>query len=591
MKAYSFKILEEKIIINIGGRICETEEELLSSKLFKEIIKRALGELKRKDSTLLDIFPEKDINEKNISTLIDTLKFLTKMPAKFAPSIVKGSESLLRDRELLNEFVEYLYNYWRQFDRFIICTSQFDELDKRPYRTFNDTIEKLTHLVRKIYRDIQENITEKHPRVYRQVRAGAEIAAIATKKEVLFPDKIYKKLNDILLIRQVLLYPPLVLNPPMNKRTGRFEKISVNPLDLVEINRDEWLCYPAKVGRLLILIYFHHRFFELGFSLCNLFELADDDTLKQEPDALYLFGVPPECLDNLGVFPTVFYDDAKNNILVAAVPNKKDFGYFGYLKKMILTLHNIRMIKEEKLPFHGAFVKINIKDNRGGTRSATVLLIGDTGAGKSETLEALRVLGEEFISEMVIIADDMGSLSIDDSGNIIGFGTEIGAFLRLDDLQPGYAYGQMDRAIIMNPHLTNARIVLPVTTYQNVIKGHKVDYILYANNYEEVDQSHPIIERFSTPQQALSVFEKGMVMSKGTTTSTGLVQSYFANIFGPPQYREEHDKIAREYFNAFFEKGIFVGQMRTRLGISGYEMKGPIEAAKRLLEIIRTQPA
>lgn len=591
MKAYSFKILEEKIIINIGGRICETEEELLSSKLFKEIIKRALGELKRKDSTLLDIFPEKDINEKNISTLIDTLKFLTKMPAKFAPSIVKGSESLLRDRELLNEFVEYLYNYWRQFDRFIICTSQFDELDKRPYRTFNDTIEKLTHLVRKIYRDIQENITEKHPRVYRQVRAGAEIAAIATKKEVLFPDKIYKKLNDILLIRQVLLYPPLVLNPPMNKRTGRFEKISVNPLDLVEINRDEWLCYPAKVGRLLILIYFHHRFFELGFSLCNLFELADDDTLKQEPDALYLFGVPPECLDNLGVFPTVFYDDAKNNILVAAVPNKKDFGYFGYLKKMILTLHNIRMIKEEKLPFHGAFVKINIKDNRGGTRSATVLLIGDTGAGKSETLEALRVLGEEFISEMVIIADDMGSLSIDDSGNIIGFGTEIGAFLRLDDLQPGYAYGQMDRAIIMNPHLTNARIVLPVTTYQNVIKGHKVDYILYANNYEEVDQSHPIIERFSTPQQALSVFEKGMVMSKGTTTSTGLVQSYFANIFGPPQYREEHDKIAREYFNSFFEKGIFVGQMRTRLGISGYEMKGPIEAAKRLLEIIRTQPA
>jgi hypothetical protein len=75
-------------------------------------------------------------------------------------------------------------------------------------------------------------------------------------------------------------------------------------------------------------------------------------------------------------------------------------------------------------------------------------------------------------------------------------------------------------------------------------------------------------------------------MSKGTTTSTGLVHSYFANIFGPPEYRDIHEKIVEKYFNSFFKKGIFVGQMRTRLGIAGYETSGPREAASELLKII-----
>ena len=44
--------------------------------------------------------------------------------------------------------------------------------------------------------------------------------------------------------------------------------------------------------------------------------------------------------------------------------------------------------------------------------------------------------------------------------------------------------------------------------------------------------------------EALKVFRDGTSMSKGTTTSTGLVHTYFANIFGPPQYRELHEQLA-----------------------------------------------
>jgi len=138
----------------------------------------------------------------------------------------------------------------------------------------------------------------------------------------------------------------------------------------------------------------------------------------------------------------------------------------------------------------------------------------------------------------------------------------------------------------MNPSQVNSRIVIPVTSFQNVIKGHKINYILYANNYEEIDNEHPVIEKFDTAAEALEVFRRGAVMSKGTTTTSGLVHSYFANIFGPPEYRELHEEIASRYFELFYEKNIFVGQMRTRLGIPGFETSGPKEAATELLKII-----
>ncbi|MFC2145580.1 phosphoenolpyruvate carboxykinase, partial [Actinomycetota bacterium] len=477
---------------------------------------------------------------------------------------------------------EYLYNYWRSFDRFILCSSELEDLDKRPYRTFNETIEKLTHLVRFTYRNIQENITGNHPRVYRQVRAGSELAAITTLKTTPMPKGIYQKIKEIPTIRQILLYPPLVLNPPINRRTGQFEKVAENPLDLISINSDEWVCYPAKVGKLLIHIYFQNKFFELGFSLCNLFELASDNDMEKVPDAIYFFGVPNKSLDIFGPIPTVFYEDTNNDILIAAAPNRDEFGYFGYLKKMVLTLHNIIVMKNQKFPFHGALVRLNLK----GKKDATILIIGDTGAGKSETLEALRLIGKEYIRDLDIIADDMGSIELDSNGELNGFGTEIGAFLRLDDLQPGYAFGQMDRAIIMSAGQVNARIVIPVNSYNNIIKGYKIQYILYANNYELIDEEHPIIERIQSPEDALKIFKEGTVMSKGTTTSTGLTHSYFANIFGPPQYKELHEKLAEKYFNAFFKKGIFVGQIRTRLGIKSFETSGPKEAAQELLKTI-----
>ena len=582
---YSF--VQNKVIIRLRDRVCETPEELLRSALFRDMLTRFVRELERKSSPLLQLFADSKIGD--LTQLIDQLIFafvhLEKLTLAQTAKLMEKDGLFLNKPEQLYNLVESFYDYWRSFERFIVCDSEGDRLDKRPFRTFNSTIESLTHLIRKVYRNIQESISGRHPAVYRQVAAGAEVAVIALPKPVYLPPAYRQKLEQLPIIRQILLYPPLLLNPPMNKRTGQFVRVFQNPLEKAAIEKDEWLCYPAKVGELFILIYFHSSFYELGLSLANLFEIAEDHMLSRKPDAVYLYGVPPESVQGLADMPTVFFDDEENDLLVAAVPRGDQYGYFGYLKKMILTLHNIKMLKLGRLPYHGAMVKIQLK----GKKAANILLVGDTGAGKSESLEAFRSLAGDLIEDITIIADDMGSLRIDEQGRIIGYGTEIGAFVRLDDLSPGFAFGQLDRTIIMNPSQVNARVVLPVTSFENVVRGVPVDIVLYANNYEQVDEGHPILERFGDSQSALRVFREGTAMSKGTTTSTGLVHTYFVNIFGAVQYRKQHDRLAERYFQAFFDAGLFVGQLRTRLGVNGWERLGCEEAAKAMLELIQSR--
>jgi TPR repeat protein len=86
--------------------------------------------------------------------------------------------------------------------------------------------------------------------------------------------------------------------------------------------------------------------------------------------------------------------------------------------------------------------------------------------------------------------------------------------------------------------------------------------------------------------QELAVFREGAAMSKGTTTEIGLTNSYFANPFGPAQRREQHEALAASTFAAAFRAGVFVGQLRTRLGLPGEESAGPPAAAQALLHLI-----
>ena len=575
-----FSISNDKVLINFTAKYCSTFEELVESEGFRRVIENYLKKSKKKFTLswryLKNGLKTEDIYEVS-SDLVKIFKYFTVMNVEELIEAKPNYADLFADKDDFIALVEDLYLFWRRLERYTIIHSNKLQ-DGLSAVSFTQANSSLSNLILKLYRKIEQNVLGYKPNVFRQIPVGGNASVIINK--VLWPlPKGYEALEDIEFIDSILLETPFITYPKKNTRSGMFSEVNYNPLLHISLNRDHWFCYPAKVGELIAFIYFHRDFMQHGITLCNLFEMARLEEYRgKKPDLVYVFGAR----DNDGDKKTVFYDDKENDIMVGYINHSEEIDYFGYMKKMTLTLHNLVMIKRGYLPIHGAMVNIVLKDGK----TANVVIMGDSGAGKSESLEAFRALSEDYISNMTIIFDDMGTFKEID-GKIYGYGTEIGAFVRLDDLDQGYAFKEIDRSIFMNPDKINARLVMPVAPYKEIVKGYEVDLFLYANNYTEVKEGEKSIEYFKTSKDAIEVFKAGARMAKGTTSEKGLVESYFANPFGPAQKQEETNLLIERYFDAMFNGSVKVGQIKTCLAIEGQEKEGPKKAAIELFDIIR----
>ncbi|AYE33309.1 phosphoenolpyruvate carboxykinase [Clostridium septicum] len=575
-----FSMSNDKILINFTAKYCNNFETLLESEGFRRVLESYLRISKDRLSLswkyLRKGLETEDVCEirKNIARIC---KYCTVMSVEEIVEANPNYKNLFEDKDRFISFIEDFYLFWRRLERYTIINSDKVQQGLAAV-SFTEANSGFSNLVLKLYRKIEKNVLGYKPKVFRQIPAGGNSSIMINK--VLWPmPKGYEALEDIHFIDSILLETPFITYPKKNTRSGMFSEVTENPLRYATLNKDHWFCYPAKVGELLAFIYFHRDFMEHGITLCNLFEMARSDEYRgRKPDLVYVFGAK----DDDGELKTVFYNDEKNDIMLGYVNHSEEIDYFGYMKKMTLTLHNLVMIKRGYLPIHGAMVNIELKDGK----QANVVIMGDSGAGKSESLEAFRTLSEDYISDMTIIFDDMGTFK-NLNGEVYGYGTEIGAFVRLDDLDQGYAFKEMDRSIFMNPDKINARLVMPVAPYKEIIKGYKVDLFLYANNYTKVEEGETSIEYFKTPEDAIKVFKSGARMAKGTTSETGLVESYFANPFGPAQKQKETDKLIEKYFNVMFKEKVKVGQIKTCLAVKGQEKTGPRAAALELFEIIK----
>ena len=487
---------------------------------------------------------------------------------------------------LLN-FLEGLYNYWRNIQRFMVKNEPYmsdDDSKRSKAHSLSSNNDSLKKLVLELYRNIMYNVTGKSFNIYRQLPTGAQVSFLVDHFE--FSNNIKSK-NDSLYrvpyVWEAIFEPPVIFYTQSNKRNGVFPiKRDKKILERFYMDCDSWYAIPVKVGRLLITVYCYKDFLELGAGLFNLFELATpEEFLSKKPDGVVFFGLDKSLFEEDERLGFIVKEDG---VYYGMLPNDPAVDYFGYMKKMILTLHNIIQIKNFWLPIHGAFARIHI----GNAKSVNIMLVGDSGAGKSETLEAIHKLPKEMECEVDILIDDMGSLHFNKEDELMAVGTEIGAFVRLDDLQPGYAYSTMDRSIFMNPNLINARVIVPQMSYEDISASTPVDYIFYINNYEKIEKDLKPIEFFDDLDQALEVFSEGKRMAKGTTGEVGLTTTYFANPFGAVQLREEHEKIAENYFHRMKEKGIEIGMIRTQLGIPGREQDGPLEAATALVNFVKS---
>jgi hypothetical protein len=577
-----FSMSNDKVMINFTAKYCNSFESVLESNGFRRILEVYLRRAKKKNSIsyrylnkTLDTDSLIDIRR----DLIVVLKYLTVMDTEEIIEISASYSKLLEDRDRFIGFIEDFYLFWRRLERYTII-HRYKVQQGLAAVSFTEANANFSTLILKLYRIIEKHVVGYQPKVYRQIPAGGNACIMIHEMEWARPNG-YEALEEVPFIDNILLETPFITYPKKNTRDGMFTEIKYNPLKYTQINKEHWFCYPAKIGGLLTFIYFHRDFMEHGITLCNLFEMArSEETRGRKPDIIYVFGATDDDEEEL---KTVFFDDTENDIMLGYVSHSEKIDYFGYIKKMTLTLYNLIMIKRGFLPIHGSMVNIVLKSGD----EANVVIMGDSGAGKSESLEAFRSLSEDYISDMTIIFDDMGTFKLE-NGEIKGYGTEIGAFVRLDDLDQGYAFKEMDRSIFMNPDKVNARLVVPVASYKEISKGHKIDFFFYANNYEGAKEGEKHLDYFETPEDAIKVFKAGARMAKGTTTEKGLVESFFANPFGPAQKQAETNILIEKYFKAMFEKGqVKVGQIRTCLGVKGQEKDGPKNAAIQLFDEIK----
>lgn len=581
-----WSLSNDKALMNFSKNYCINDDEVLDSEGFRSVLShffnRHRDQYSRSNQLMSGEFAAMNKNER-IAELTRVFKLLTIMSSKEISETFPQYANLHANREEFRHLIEEIYKYWRSLERYGLVKED-KGAEGLVNTSFIDAKEAFDKLILNLYRKVSNNASMTHPTVYRQVPAGTNIGMIC--KDIIWPvPDAYSMLKGIPFIKTTVLETPFITYPKRNKRDGLFQEVKTFPLSRMGMNTDHFFCYPAKVGELLAFIFVHRDFLTHGISLSNLFELAREEEIAgRKPDLLFVFGA-----DNHGDEPeSIFYNDEQNRIMLGVVTHSEQHDYFGYMKKMVLTLHNLVQIQRGHLPVHGAMVQIVLKDGK----QANVVIVGDSGAGKSESIEAFRALAADHIADMTIIFDDMGTFRFsEDKDTIVGYGTEIGAFVRLDDLDTGYAFKELDRSIFMNPDKINARLINPVATYAEIMQGLPVDICLYANNYKELENGDPSVRTFGDAREAIEVFKAGRRQAKGTTTEIGLTTSYFANPFGPAQMQEACDRLLDQYFAMLFSQGALVGELYTQLGVTGQEKCGPECAAIELFEVIRQLPS
>ncbi len=556
---------ENEVILNFTYSTVNSSAQLLDSPFFNTFLEKYLDYLETHRKDLRDFLYQGDSNREQVVTKIKgTLRLLLLIHTETVDI------PYLELPEIMEEVISEGYRYWTSLERFSILYQQ--NADSFTTNAFMNLDHEINELARNFYRSVEAKITGRRDNVYKQLDAGSNASLLLQTYQWNCP-KEYAQLQNIAFVHTIMVRTPLIIHTKSNKRSNVFQEHDHNPMEDFEGHIEDWVCYPALIGKLLIYAYFHKDYMASCVGTTGLFQLARrEDCEGRKPDAILLFG------NHDGTKDTVFYYDEQNDLFIGKTSSAEEIDYFGYTKKSLLTLHNLVAIKRGWLPIHGAMVNLYLKD--GSKRG--LLFMGDSGAGKSETLEALNTIASDIIDHQETVFDDMGSVHIDQYGHIKAEGTEIGAFVRLDDLEKGTAYKDLHRSIFFNPEKKNARVVVPAGNYKTITKGHDIDCFIYANNYTDKRGIH----LFKTEQEAKQTFIDGKRFALGTTQESGLSTTFFANPFGPMQKQKACTKLINTIFDKLFEEKIPVGEVYTCLGLPNKGNHGIEEGAKAILDFI-----
>ncbi|MCI1735337.1 MAG: hypothetical protein LKM30_06355 [Bacilli bacterium] len=550
------------ILLSFSKDKVPSYEEIVSSPIMAQMTQEYLTNIKTTDPSL---------------ALIITKTFGEKDPAK---GLIGFYKRLLKEdyRAIKEEYFPFtlekvrpldtldaIYDVWRKKERYAYIDRGENDITSFEFLSLTDHFSEAIIMG---YRTIYENILGGEQTVYRQLPSGINAGFILNSFSDMTLPKDLSFLKATKAIEALAIRPPFICSSKENTRTGvffekdaRLEKGHYNPEDFYL----SCILIKGQVG----YIYVHKEYLSFLVALGNLFEMVKPEAIKgTKPGFIVVFGA--DCDSDL----TYYYKD--EGVYVGLVPAKGHIAYFGYLKKIVLTLHNLSQIDQGRLPIHGAGIEVTMNDGK----IYNVVILGDSGAGKSETIEALRKEGKGRVEEIKTIFDDMGTFVMRDD-EVMCLGTETGAFVRLDDLDKGYSLKSVDRAIYINTEKVNSRVVIPIETYSMTKTFHRVDVFLLADNF--TDDLSGLIP-YPDEKVAIAEFIKGERVAKGTTSEKGKVSTFFANPFGPLQREKDCEPLIQFFFDKLYEEKVYVGRLYTRLSID--PVNGPLSGAKGLFGLL-----
>lgn len=537
---------------------CETPEQLLRSYAFARYLKIY------KKEYLEDLEKKGEKHSQEAKQKMDLIANLTlKDILKIFEREATGKE-LERDRAIAR-FLDGCYHHYRNksFSRLVRLNNDIvttgAESQKSLKSKVSDKAENLSELIILTRRKLLDRVGLGHG-VSRSSATDASPNVTAGEISGHYGNipSDYSKLAHTNLTVTADIKTGVHYETSVNKRAFPFYELEKNPLNLDNFNPDDWVAVPLSVGKWLIIAYIHKSrgCIEMEPGLLNLFPFykVDKDFVNKKPDGLFFFGYPKAKKEELG-----FYRDKKNDLLIGMVPAFPEYGYFGYCKKPILTLHNVLAITKGDFPLHC------------GCNRYVVGFDKDT--------------NEPFISEIFIKADDMGKAEFYKSENdkfkrLKFYGTEIGAFACLDGFSEQAKLQLIGREIGYNASAgTNARQIVPVAEENEVSTGSDLDLLLYINNYDLKKPGETMVDTSMSVKDAIVNFHDGRRCAAGSTQTGrgGTEISYWANPFpllkdndGTILHKELYEKYTdtEEELISSIEKLVSTGDMEIGVAYS-----------------------
>jgi hypothetical protein len=294
-----------------------------------------------------------------------------------------------------------------------------------------------------------------------------------------------------------------------------------------KMNPKDYVCKMVQIGptkTLLVMNRSYSHYMADEMRLFPQFEITPADLESLEPDAISFMGIPRKVMgDDYKIGYYMEENLEGKQIPVSWVDAEQLADYGGYLKKPLLTVANECVKEAGGMPVHGSAFTIVFKN---GLRK-TLVIGGDSGAGKSETIiamveKAIKSEGEAADVESIeMLAGDMLSMYEGGDGQVYMMGTEEGDFMRMSDISGNWKSrfrDKLKKASTTNKnHPTNPRTTIGGLCDPNVfLRPVRVNMFYYIDNYSTPKGSS--FEEEKDPGNLLSqIYANGYRREKGTS--------------------------------------------------------------------------